>query len=80
MKEKYTPNTAEEVLSPMGTDYLHLSNKQIRVNCPDIWGILLASYRAILGFEGDLWYKGSRIDLYIKPFVLRYWKLLETIA
>lgn len=80
LKEKYTPNTAEEVLSPMGTDYLHLSNKQIRVNCPDIWGILLASYRAILGFEGDLWYKGSRIDLYIKPFVLRYWKLLETIA
>ena len=34
----------------------------------------------LLTEERDLWYKGSRIDLYIKPFVLRYWKLLETIA
>lgn len=83
LREKYTPDTSEEDLSPTGTKYMHHMRRaetQMRVDCPDIWGILLASYRAILGFEGDLWYKGSRIDLYIKPFVLRYWKLLETIA
>lgn len=83
LREKYTPDTSEEDLSPTGTKYMHHMRRaetQMHVDCSDIWGTLLASYRAILGFVGDQWYNGSRVDSHIRPFVLRYWKLLETIA
>lgn len=83
LREKYTPDTSEEDLSPTGTKYMHHMRRaetQMHVDCSDIWGTLLASYRAILGFVEDQWYNGSRVDSHIRLFVLRYWKLLETIA
>lgn len=47
--------------------------------CPDIWGVLLACYRAILGFEGDSWIFSKPADRDIKQYVLDYWKLLKII-
>ena len=68
LREKYTPDTSEEDLSPTGTKYMHHMRRaetQMRVDCSDIWGTLLASYRAILGFVEDQWYNGSRVDSHI---------------
>ena len=84
LREKYIPRPQETGSYILGTKYLEKNqyNKdQTLVFCDDIWGILLASYRAILGFEGDRWIsRETAVGSYVKQFVLNYWKLLKTIA
>lgn len=50
------------------------------VVCSDIWGILLACYRAILGFEGDVWSFIGKTDHGIEHYTQNFWKLLKTIT
>jgi hypothetical protein len=57
-----------------------MRNNRTLVLCEDLWGILLAAYRTILGFEGDAWHYTGPSDASIKEYVLAYWKLLKTIA
>lgn len=65
----------------LGTHYMHpLRNDRILVSCEDLWGILLATYRAILGFAGDSWHYNGVNDPDIKQYALDYWKLLKTIS
>ena len=84
LREKYIPRPQETGSYILGTKYLgknQYNKDQTLVFCDDIWGILLASYRAILGFEGDRWIsRGTAVGSYVKQFVLNYWKLLKTIA
>lgn len=65
----------------LGTHYMHpLRNDRVLVSCEDLWDILLATYRAILGFAGDSWHYNGVNDPAIKQYVLDYWKLLKTIS
>lgn len=65
----------------LGTHYMHpLRNDRTLVSCEDLWGILLATYRAILGFAGDAWHYNGANDPSIKQYALDYWKLLKTIS
>lgn len=65
----------------LGTHYMHpLRNDRTLVSCEDLWGILLAAYRAILGFAGDAWHYNGVNDPSIKQYALDYWKLLKTIS
>lgn len=66
----------------LGTHYMcsmSNSNKML-VSCEDLWGILLATYRTIIGFAGDFWHYDRGNDPSIKQYVLDYWKLLKIIS
>ena len=65
----------------LGTNYMEqMRNDRILIRCEDLWGILLATYRAILGFSGDAWHYNGVNDPAIKQYALDYWKLLKTIS
>lgn len=65
----------------LGTHYMQpLRNNRTQILCKDLWGILLATYRAILGFEGDVWYYNRGYDPSIEQYVLDYWRLLKIIS
>lgn len=61
--------------------YAHSSRPpRVVISCEDLWSILLATYRAILGFEGDSWSYHHPNPPDIKQYVLTFWKLLKTIT
>lgn len=65
----------------LGTYYMEpMRNDRTLIRCEDLWGILLATYRAILGFAGDAWHYNGVSDPAIKQYALDYWKLLKTIS
>ena len=66
----------------LGSRYLlRTPNGSVFIMCDDIWGILLACYRAILGFDQDNWsFNGKPIEEAIRQHTLDYWRLLKTIA
>lgn len=64
-----------------GAEYISVtqSNRTI-VTCDDLWGVLLACYRTVLGFAGDSWQFSRNHGQEIKQYTLDFWKLLKTIA
>ena len=64
-----------------GTHYIQpMTNNRTCILCEDLWGILFATYRAILGFTGDCWHYDGGNDPSIRQYALDYWKLLKTIS
>ena len=79
------PIDDEDPTTYSGTSYLTVNSRnRTIVMCEDIWGILLACYRKVLGFEGDLWNFPGSIDpayqKYIQKYVSDYWRLLKIIS
>ena len=62
--------------------HLYFTTQQSRnyVRTDDIWGLLLASYRLVLGFNNDYWEGTDYKATHIKSYVLEYWKLLKAIC
>lgn len=50
------------------------------ISCEDLWSILLAVFRAILGFEGDIWSYTHHNAPDLKRYALTFWNLLKTIS
>lgn len=49
------------------------------IQCRDIWGVVLAVYRRILGFENDYWLTGRQDQNIIMEHVDKFWEVLKTI-
>lgn len=81
IREKLKIAAFEEDIDFLGTHYMQkMRNDRIVVLCEDLWGILLATYRTILGFTGDSWHYNGYNDATIRQYVLGYWKLLKSIS
>lgn len=81
IREKIVSPNYENDPDYPGTNYMHpMRNNKTLVSCEDLWGILFATYRTILGFAGDSWHYNGVNDPSIKQYVLDYWKLLKTIS
>ena len=64
--------------------YLRQDNFGTNIFVKDIYGLILACYRKILGFEGDEWFQTNYTGLSINnmnlyDFTLKYWKLIKTV-
>lgn len=81
IREKIVSPNYENDPDYPGTNYMHpMRNNKTLISCEDLWGILLATYRTILGFAGDSWHYNGVNDPSIKQYVLDYWKLLKAIS
>ena len=58
-------------------------NGRMVVNCVDLWGVLLAVYRQVIGFTGDTWLDGNSsytsLKGEIQQYVGRCWRILKMI-
>ena len=49
------------------------------IKTSDIWGLILACYRIIIGFTNDSWYNDAYRSFPLEDYMRRYWKFLKSI-
>ena len=74
IREKYRESESA------GRLYFASQNSRNYVRTDDIWGLLLAVYRLVLGFNNDFWEDLEYRSTPIKTYALEYWKLLKVIC
>lgn len=79
LSDKYKPIEDESV-------YLHQEGGRNRtyIHVNDLWGLLLGSYRMILGFKGDAWTGNFHRDIMVgditvQNYILKYWKFIKVL-
>lgn len=61
------------------------NSKRVNIDVRDIWGLLLGSYRLVLGFTQDVWtnerYQKITVGkIPLQKYVLKYWKFIKMIS
>lgn len=60
------------------------NRKRVYIDVCDIWGLLLGSYRRVLGFAQDVWINGryqkiSVGNMPLQEYVLKYWQFIKMV-
>lgn len=61
-----------------------VNRKRVYIDVRDIWGLLLGSYRQVLGFAQDIWTNGryQKIpvgNMSLQEYVLKYWQFIKMV-